>query len=198
MFAHPRDVARLGLMASAAIVLFAFESLVPKPLPWMKLGLGNLPVLVVLVSFGGGPALAVSATKLVVGGLLSGGFASPTFVIGGGAGLASWLVMVAVRRMGAGLFSVVGLSIWGALAHQLSQLVSRRWLYRPQRSVRAVAAGLVQCFGERGGNRPIGLVYFGTASENRLVGPRLKYRSSQWICRKNVLLEPSRSSAPKR
>ena len=107
MFAHPRDVARLGLMASAAIVLFAFESLVPKPLPWMKLGLGNLPVLVALVSFGGGPALAISAIKLVAGGLLSGGFAGPAFVIGGGAGLASWLVMVAV---------------WGALAHQLSQL----------------------------------------------------------------------------
>jgi len=122
MFARPIDAARLGLMASAAIVLFTFESLVPKPLPWMKLGLGNLPVLVALVSFGGGPALAVSAIKLVVGGLLSGGFAGPAFVIGGGAGLASWLVMVAVRRMG-GLFSVVGLSIWGALAHQLSQLV---------------------------------------------------------------------------
>ena len=30
--------------------------------------------------------------------------------------------MVAVRRIGARLFSVVGLSIWGALAHQLSQL----------------------------------------------------------------------------
>lgn len=122
MFARPRDVARLGLMASAAIVLFAFESLVPKPLPWMRLGLGNLPVLVALVSFGGGPALAISTIKLVVGGLLSGGFAGPAFVIGGGAGLASWLVMVAVRRIGARLFSVVGLSIWGALAHQLSQL----------------------------------------------------------------------------
>ena len=123
MFARPRDVPRLGLMASAAIVLFVFEALVPRPLPWMKLGLGNLPILVTLVSFGGGPALAVSAIKLVAGGLLSGGFAGPAFVIGGGAGLASLLVMVAIRCMGARLFSVVGLSIWGALAHQLSQLV---------------------------------------------------------------------------
>ena len=80
---RPGDVARLGLMASAAIVLFVFESLAPKPLPWMKLGLGNLPVLVSLLSFGSGPALAVSAVKLVVGGLLSGGLAGPAFVIGG-------------------------------------------------------------------------------------------------------------------
>ena len=63
------------------------------------------------------------AIKLVVGGLLSGSFAGPAFVIGGGAGLASWLVMVVVRRIGGRLFSVVGLSIWGALAHQLGQLV---------------------------------------------------------------------------
>ena len=162
-------------MASAAIVLFAFESLVPKPLPWMKLGLGNLPVLVALVSFGGGPALAVSATKIAVGGLLSGGFASPTFVIGGGAGLASWLVMVAVRRVGAGLFSVVGLSIWGALAHQLSQLALAAGYIGHSGLFALFAAGLVECFGERGGNRPIGLVDFGTTSENRLVGPRLIY-----------------------
>ena len=119
---RPGDVARLGLMASAAIVLFVFESLAPRPLPWMKLGLGNLPVLVSLLSFGSGPALAVSAVKLVVGGLLSGGLAGPAFVIGGGAGLASWLVMVAGRRVAGGLFSVVGLSIWGALTHQLCQL----------------------------------------------------------------------------
>ena len=123
MFKRPGDVARLGLLASAAIVLFVFEALAPRPLPWMKLGLGNLPVLVSLLSFGAGPALAVSAIKLVVGGLLSGGFAGPAFVIGGGAGVASWLVMVLVWRSTGRLFSVVGVSICGALAHQLSQLV---------------------------------------------------------------------------
>ncbi len=122
MFKRPGDVARLGLLASAAIVMFVFEALAPRPLPWMKLGLGNMPVLVSLASFGGGPALAVSAIKLVVGGLLSGGFAGPAFVIGGGAGLMSWLIMVSVRRFTGELFSVVGLSIWGALAHQLCQL----------------------------------------------------------------------------
>lgn len=120
--ARPGDIARLGLLASAAVVLFVFESLAPRPLPWMKLGLGNLPVLVALWSFGGAPALAVSAVKLIVGGLLGGGLAGPAFVIGGGAGLASWLAMVAVRRVAGALFSVVGVSMWGALAHQLSQL----------------------------------------------------------------------------
>ena len=88
----------------------------------MKLGLGNLPVVVALWIFGGAPALAISVVKLIVGGLLSGGLAGPAFVIGGGAGFASWLAMVVVRRVAGSLFSVVGVSMWGALAHQLSQL----------------------------------------------------------------------------
>ena len=124
MFKRPSDVARLGLLASAAIVLFVFEALAPRPLPWMKLGLGNLPVLLSLLSFGSGPALAVTSIKLVVGGLLSGGFAGPAFVIGGGAGLVSLLVMALIKRYTGRLFSVVGLSIWGALAHQLCQLIN--------------------------------------------------------------------------
>ena len=52
---RPGDIARLGLLASAAVVLFVFESLAPRPLPWMKLGLGNLPVVVALWIFGGVP-----------------------------------------------------------------------------------------------------------------------------------------------
>jgi len=116
-------MARLGLMGSAAVVLFVLEGLAPRPLPWMKLGLGNLPVLVSLLVYGGGPALSVSAVKLLVGGLISGSLAGPAFVLAAGAGLASLLVMAAVRRTTGGMFSPVGLSILGALTHQLVQLV---------------------------------------------------------------------------
>jgi heptaprenyl diphosphate synthase len=119
----PQEVARLGLLGGAAVMLFMLEGLAPRPLPWMKLGLGNLPVLLALLLYGGVPALAVSSIKLLVGGLLSGGLGGPAFVVGGGAGLASLGVMVLVRRAWPGLFSPVGLSIWGALAHQVSQLV---------------------------------------------------------------------------
>ena len=118
-----RDIARLGLMSSTAVILFVLEALVPKPLPWMKLGLGNLPVLVALLVYGIGAGLGVSAVKLLVGGLLSGGLGGPAFVIGGSAGLASLFVMAAVRRLSGETFSPVGVSIWGALTHQLVQLL---------------------------------------------------------------------------
>ena len=82
----PKDLTRLGLMGSAALVLFVFEALVPRPLPWMKLGLGNLAVMLALLVYGFVAALGVSAIKLFVGGLLSGSLGGPAFVIARGGG----------------------------------------------------------------------------------------------------------------
>lgn len=115
-------VAHLGMLTAAALVLFLVESAVPRPLPWMKLGLSNAAVLVALLLFGTGPAAAVSTLKLLVGGLLGGGLGGPAFVIGGSAGLASLAAMAALRVGAPRLLSPVGLSVAGALAHQVVQL----------------------------------------------------------------------------
>jgi len=72
-----RDLTRLGLLGSVALVLFVLESLAPRPLPWMKLGLGNIGVLLALLVYGFAAALCISLLKLVVGGLLSGGLGGP-------------------------------------------------------------------------------------------------------------------------
>lgn len=88
----------------------------------MKLGLGNLPVVLGLSFYGSSAALAISLLKLFLGGLLSGALAGPSFFIGGVAGLCSWMVMAVVWKWGRPYFSEVGLSVWGALTHQLSQL----------------------------------------------------------------------------
>ena len=119
----PRTLTRIGLMGSVGLILFVFEGLAPRPLPWMKLGLGNLAVVLGLLVYGFVAGLAISLIKLSIGGLLSGGLGGPAFVIGGGAGLASLLVMAAVRRGTGDLFSPIGLSIIGALVHQTTQLL---------------------------------------------------------------------------
>ena len=121
-----RELTRLGLLAGAGLILFLLEAVAPRPLPWMKLGLGNLPVVVALELFGGGPAIAVAVVKIVAGGLVSGGFASPAFAIGGGAGIASVAAMALAHRMTPGLFSLVGVSVLGAVTHQLTQLLIAR------------------------------------------------------------------------
>ncbi len=123
-----RFVVRLATLAGVALVLFVFEALAPRILPWMKLGLGNLVTLLVLVIYGFPAALGVATVKLLVGGLVTGTFAGPAFVIGGAAGLLSLTVMALARRLAPEAFSLVGLSILGAVCHQLVQLLIA-WLY---------------------------------------------------------------------
>ena len=117
-----KGVTGRGLLASLALVLYVLESVAPRPLPWMKLGLGNVAVLLALVVFGAASAAAVCLVKLGIGGLVSGGFAGPAFAIGAGAGMGSLAAMAIAHRMTPGLFSPVGLSILGAVAHQLCQI----------------------------------------------------------------------------
>ena len=117
-----RRLTRTGLLAASAVILFIFEGLAPRPLPWMKLGLGNLPVMLSLMSYGPLAALAVSMLKLFLGGILSGTLANPAFFVGAGAGMCSWLAMSVARSVGRSMFSAVGLGIWGAVTHQIAQL----------------------------------------------------------------------------
>ena len=121
MTGSARGVTGLGLLASLALILYVLESVAPRPLPWMKLGLGNVAVLMALLVFGAASAGAVFLVKLGIGGLVSGGFASPAFAIGAGAGMGSLAAMAIAQRLTPGLFSPVGLSILGAVVHQLCQ-----------------------------------------------------------------------------
>ena len=118
----PGHLARLGLLTGAALALFTFEQLVPRPLPWMKLGLANLAVLLALLTQGPAAALLVQLTKWLVGSLLTGSLGGPAFVIAGSAGLASWAVMALAWRGTGRLFSPLGLSLLGAAVHQTVQL----------------------------------------------------------------------------
>ena len=117
-----RTLSRLGLLSATAVMLFVLESLAPRPLPWMRLGLGNLPVVLALLLYGFGPALCVSMLKLLLGGLFSGALGGPATLIGLGAGVSSLTMMALVKRCLPRVFSTVGLSIIGAVVHQLAQL----------------------------------------------------------------------------
>ena len=117
-------ITRIAMCAGFALILFLFEALAPRILPWMKLGLGNLVTMLVLLVYGFPAAVSVAVVKLVVGGLVTGSLAGPAFVIGGAAGLASLTVMALALRLA--VFSVIGLSVLGAITHQLLQLLLAR------------------------------------------------------------------------
>ncbi len=117
------DFTRIAVLVAFALILFLFEASIPRPLPWLKPGLANLVTLVALYLYGFRVALTVVLVRVLTAGLLLGTFLNPTFVFAFAGGLAATLVMAGAAICGRNVFSVIGVSVLGAFAHNLTQLV---------------------------------------------------------------------------
>lgn len=113
---------QLALLTAAAAVLFVFESLVPLPLPWMRLGLANAVTLIVIAWWGAKEATVLVIARVFIGAFLLGRFLDPGFFLALGGGLASAWAMAFFARYFSRIWGCVGISIWGALAKNAAQL----------------------------------------------------------------------------
>jgi heptaprenyl diphosphate synthase len=120
---------RIGLLAGAALVVYVAESALPRPFPWMRLGLANALALTTLIVYGLRAALGVTVFRAVAGSLLVGGFMSPSFAFSMTGGLAAVAAMAAVHAAAGRLFSPIGISVVGALAHSAAQLALARFVF---------------------------------------------------------------------
>jgi heptaprenyl diphosphate synthase len=125
----PQQVARVGFLSSVGIALFVLESLVPLPVPFLKLGFANISSVVTLELLGGVPMLIVVVIRVVAGSLLTGALFTPGFLLAFTGGLASACSMAVVRRFGSRLFSILGISLVGAATHVMTQLLVVRILF---------------------------------------------------------------------
>jgi len=122
-------LARLGLLIALAGAVQAAETFFPTPTPWFRLGLGNAVVLLALHLWGARAAAWVGLGKVLVGGLLTARFLSPGFLLSLG-GTASAVAVMAAARLASPPLGFVGVSVLGAEAHALAQLVLASWLLR--------------------------------------------------------------------
>ncbi|MBN2289924.1 MAG: Gx transporter family protein [Candidatus Glassbacteria bacterium] len=125
----PREIRRrtemLALVALATVfelVLFVLDSAIPKPVPWIKLGLANIVTLALLVCVSWRVALAVHLMRIVVGSIFRGGLFSPFFLLSFSGGVVSFLVMAQAARWAMPVLGFIGVSVLGALAHNFTQL----------------------------------------------------------------------------
>lgn len=124
-----RKLTHLALLVSAGLILYIFEAHIPQPLPWVRIGLANLVTLLALVLWGYWEALTVLLLRILLGSLFTGTMFSPIFPFALAGGLAGVLTMGLVWRWLRPPLSVVGVSILGALAHNVIQLLLAYWLY---------------------------------------------------------------------
>ena len=120
---------RLGFLTAVGTALFVLESLVPLPLPFLKVGLANISTLLALMVSGPLDALTVVFLRIITGSLLTGSFLGPSFILALTAGLVSAAVMSLLRIIAPSILGPVGLSLAGSSAHVLTQLTMVAFVY---------------------------------------------------------------------
>lgn len=112
----------LILFLLLALYLSIAEAFIPKPFPWLKLGLANIVTILVLEKFDLKTAIELTLLRVFIQNITFGTIFTPTFVISIMSGSASVIVMGLLFKVRDKL-SLVSISIVSALVHNLVQLV---------------------------------------------------------------------------
>jgi len=126
--ARARRQVFLALFIALAVSLHILESLLPSPVPWLRLGLANIMTLTALYLYGGRAAWTVSLARVGIGALLLGRLFSPGFWLALTGTIVATSVMIIVHRICGRYLSPVGVSAIGAAGHALGQVLAARLL----------------------------------------------------------------------
>ena len=147
-----KKAAYIGVLTGLAVCLSLLERLIPlsSPVPGVKLGLGNVAVLVTLYSFGGGAAFFVTAVRVLLTGAMYGGLSG--IMYGAAGGFLSCLIMLLLKRTNRP--TVIGVSMAGGVFHNAGQIfvaamIVDNWgmmYYLPGLILSGTAAGAVTGF----------------------------------------------------
>jgi heptaprenyl diphosphate synthase len=147
---NTRKLAILALFVSMALVLHVVENFLPIPYiaPGVKLGLANIVSLIAIIIFGFKEALIIVLLRTFLGSLLGG--VPSSFFFSAAGGLLSTFVMYFMYKWVGTKFSLVGISISGAVAHNVGQLFVASlivenfglYVYLPLLMISAVVTGI--------------------------------------------------------
>ncbi|HHE37284.1 MAG TPA: Gx transporter family protein [Candidatus Cloacimonetes bacterium] len=137
---HPAT--RLAFFTAFAITIYVVENFIPKPLPFMKFGLANIVILILLFVYNFKNAFIVAVSKTLIGGFFSGTLLSPTTILSLSGSICSLLVMFLFLKTKIN-FSIIGISILGAVFHNLAQISIVRFLLIKEDSIFYLAPILI-------------------------------------------------------
>ncbi len=120
---NTRTIALLGLCTAFALILAYIEAILPpifSGIPGIKLGLPNIIIIFLLYRKNAYAAIAVSLVRIALVALLFGNAMSLIYSLCGG--VLSIVVMILLRKLK--LFSAVGVSVAGAVFHNIGQILA--------------------------------------------------------------------------
>ena len=122
------DLKLIAFLTAMSLFLSAIEYAIPKPVPFMRLGLANLPILIGLELLSPGNVIVLVLLKAAGQGLIQGTLFSYIFLFSLAGSLSSGAVMIAARFLLGRRITLIGISILGALASNSIQIVLARYI----------------------------------------------------------------------
>lgn len=116
-----KALALSAMFACLALIFSYVEAMIPFSvgIPGVKLGLANLVIIIALYEMNFRYALVINLIRILISGLLFSGMFGALYSLAGG--LLSLAVMWALKKTN--LFSMVGVSMAGGVAHNMGQLL---------------------------------------------------------------------------
>jgi heptaprenyl diphosphate synthase len=116
----------VALLGAFCLFLSAVEYLIPKPVPFMRLGIANLPLMLALDLFPLNTFFLVAAIKILGQALITGTLFSYVFLFSAAGTLLSAFSMYGARRLCRGRLGFAGTGVIGAMMSNSAQLVLAR------------------------------------------------------------------------
>ncbi|MCS6902965.1 MAG: Gx transporter family protein [Candidatus Bipolaricaulota bacterium] len=118
-------------LLALGIVLYVLEGLFPPllPLPGAKLGLSNILVLFTMLFLGYKDGILLALARSLLGSFISGTALAPGALLSLAGGLASAIVVALSLRFLTPPLGLVGVSVLGAVTHNLTQLAVAYFLF---------------------------------------------------------------------
>jgi heptaprenyl diphosphate synthase len=113
----------IALLAATALFLATIEYIIPKPLPFLRLGIANMPILLALYLLTTREIMLLVALKILTQGFIQGTLFSYVFLFSCAGGVTSGLVMIGLFRLLKKHVSLVGISAAGAFTGNMVQLL---------------------------------------------------------------------------
>ncbi|MDR2743578.1 MAG: Gx transporter family protein [Treponema sp.] len=129
----------LALLGAFCLFLSTIEYMIPKPLPFMRIGIANLPLMLALDIFPFPVFLALIAIKVLGQALITGTLFSYIFLFSLAGTFFSALSMYGLRRLlGRNRISFIGAGTAGAMISNVTQL-ALAWIFVFRNNVQYIA-----------------------------------------------------------
>ena len=126
----------IPVFGAIALFLAALEFLFPKPVPFMRIGLANIPILLALDLFPFSGLMLLVCIKVLGQGLVNGTLASYVFVFSLAGSFSSAVVMYALKKILKTRITLLGTSVAGALvSNTIQSLLSIFLIFGPEARV---------------------------------------------------------------